>query len=136
MTLRLQAAPRRSPTTRSHHPIPLTQGVSAHDHRQSPDPADQRGQPVVVAGAADLLLGLALADQAAGGLDAHDGGVERTDAPEVAQVLLRYEGGHLHPGCEKAQAALIQALEALNGSSTRTPKCTKSATLRVTTVSL
>ena len=59
---------------------------------------DQRGQAVVVARAADLLLGLAIADQAAGGLDAHDGGVEGTDAPEVAQVLLCFGDWHVHPG--------------------------------------
>jgi hypothetical protein len=51
---------------------------------------DQRRQAVVVARAADFLLGLAIADEAAGGLDAHDGGVEGTDAAEVAEVLLRF----------------------------------------------
>src|SRR5262249_62036605 len=91
--------------------------------------ADQLGQRVVVAGAADHRFGLAIADDAACGLDAHQRAVERGDAPEVADVLLRLGDRHVQPVGVDAldlHGLTLPALPILSASASRLQRASTS----------
>src|SRR3954451_15909861 len=58
---------------------------------------DHAGQRLVLRHAADLRLGLAPADEAAFGLDAHERAVERQSTPKIADMLAFGRDRNVNP---------------------------------------